>query len=75
VQLGASGELFELDEELRLVVDAFRSGKPIVSGEEARKRILCCLAAERALAEDREIALDFSHAGASGGRRADQKTG
>lgn len=75
MQLGASGELFELDEELRLVVDAFRNGKPIVSGEEARKRILCCLAAERALAEDRAIALDFSHAGASGGRRAAQKTG
>lgn len=75
VQVGASGELFELDEELRLVVDAFRQGKPIVSGEEARKRILCCLAAERALAEDREIALDFSHAGAPEGRRAAQKTG
>jgi myo-inositol 2-dehydrogenase/D-chiro-inositol 1-dehydrogenase len=75
VQVGASGELFELDEELRLVVDAFRNGKPIVSGEEARKRILCCLAAERALAEDREIALDFSYAGASGGKPAEQKTG
>lgn len=75
VQVGASGELFELDEELRLVVEAFRAGKPIVSGEEARKRILCCLAAERALAEDREIALDFSHAGASGGKRAARKTG
>jgi myo-inositol 2-dehydrogenase/D-chiro-inositol 1-dehydrogenase len=70
LRLGASGELFELEEELRLVVDAFRNGKPIVSGEEARKRVLCCLAAERALAEDREVALDFSHAGASGGGRA-----
>ena len=59
ITLGASGELFELDEELRLVVDAFRKGTPIVSGAEARKRVLCCLAAERALAEDREIALEF----------------
>lgn len=75
VPVGASGELFELDEELRLVVNAFRDGKPIVSGEEARKRILCCLAAERALAEDREIALDFSYAGASGATLAEQKTG
>ena len=69
VPLGASGELFELDEELRLVVDAFRNGKPIVSGAAARKRVLCCLAAERALAEDREIALDFSSAEAAGQRR------
>lgn len=60
LQLEASGELFELEEELRLVVDAFRAGQPIVSGEEARKRVLVCLAAERALAEGREIDLDFS---------------
>ena len=59
VQLGASGELFELDEELRLVVDAFRDGRPIVSGEEARKRILVCLAAEQSLAENREVSLQF----------------
>ena len=59
VPLGASGELFELDEELRLVVDAFRAGRPIVSGEEARKRILVCLAAEQSLAENREVALRF----------------
>lgn len=54
-----SGELFELDMELRLAIDAFIAGKPIVSGEEARKRILICLAAERALAEGREILLKF----------------
>jgi myo-inositol 2-dehydrogenase/D-chiro-inositol 1-dehydrogenase len=64
IALGASGELFELDEELRLVVDAFRKGTPIVSGAEARKRVLCCLAAERALAGDREITLDFGNDGA-----------
>lgn len=73
--LAASGELFELDEELRLVVDAFRTGRPIVSGEEARKRVLICLAAEQALAEGREVALDFSHAGSSESRRATRKTG
>lgn len=59
VPLGASGELFELDEELRLVVDAFAARRPIVSGEEARKRILVCLAAEQSLAESREIPLRF----------------
>ena len=59
VPLGASGELFELDEELRLVVDAFGARKPIVSGEEARKRILVCLAAEQSLAENREVPLRF----------------
>lgn len=60
VPLGASGELFELEEELRLVVEAFKDGRPIVSGEEARKRILVCLAAEDALAQGREITLDFA---------------
>jgi hypothetical protein len=30
-----------------------------VSGEEARKRIVVCLAAERSLREGREIALSF----------------
>jgi myo-inositol 2-dehydrogenase/D-chiro-inositol 1-dehydrogenase len=75
LRLGASGELFELDEELRLAVEAFRNNKPLVSGQEARKRILCCLAAERALAENREIALDFSHAGDAHAGRAAQGTG
>ncbi|MBN9075622.1 MAG: hypothetical protein BGN87_16090 [Rhizobiales bacterium 65-79] len=60
LKVPASGELFELDRELSLVVDAFRKGRPMVSGEEARKRILVCLAAERALAEGREMRLDFS---------------
>lgn len=55
-----SGELFELDRELCLVVDAFKQGRPIVSGEEARKRILVCLAAEQALAEGKELELDFA---------------
>jgi len=75
VELGASGELFELEEELRLVVDAFRNGKPIVSGAEARKRIFVCLEAERALAEDREIALDFSKGGNARIGQASRKLG
>jgi len=54
-----SGELFELEEELRRAVTAFRERKPIVSGEEARKRIIVCLEAERSLAEGKELALAF----------------
>jgi myo-inositol 2-dehydrogenase/D-chiro-inositol 1-dehydrogenase len=54
-----SGELFELEEELRRAVKAFRDRKPIVSGEEARKRIIVCLEAERSLAEGKELALSF----------------
>lgn len=55
--LGASGELFELEEEIRQTVAAFRDRRPLVSGEEARKRIVVCLEAERSLREGREIAL------------------
>ena len=54
-----SGELFELEEELRQAVIAFREGKPIVSAEEARKRIIVCLEAERSLLEGRELTLSF----------------
>jgi myo-inositol 2-dehydrogenase / D-chiro-inositol 1-dehydrogenase len=40
-------------------VKAFRARRPLVSAEEARKRIIVCLEAERAVAEAREIALKF----------------
>ena len=54
-----SGELYELEEELRRAVNAFADRKPIVSGEEARKRIIVCLEAERSLEEGRELSLSF----------------
>jgi myo-inositol 2-dehydrogenase / D-chiro-inositol 1-dehydrogenase len=57
--LGSSGEVFELQEELRLVVAAFRARRPLVSPEEARKRIVVCLEAERSVREDRVVALRF----------------
>ncbi|HYF56662.1 MAG TPA: Gfo/Idh/MocA family oxidoreductase [Salinarimonas sp.] len=60
VELGRSGEVFELREELALTVEAFRAGRPLVSAEEARKRIVVCLEAERAVADGREVALDFT---------------
>jgi myo-inositol 2-dehydrogenase / D-chiro-inositol 1-dehydrogenase len=59
VRLERSGEVFELEEQLARCVEAFRSGKPIVSPEEARKRIVVCLEAERSVAEGRPIDLTF----------------
>jgi myo-inositol 2-dehydrogenase/D-chiro-inositol 1-dehydrogenase len=57
LDIGASGEVFELEEEIAQTAAAFRAGRPLVSGEEARKRIAVCLDAERSLREGREIAL------------------
>ena len=59
VELGPSGEVFELEEQLARVVEAFRERRPLVSAEEARKTVMVCLEAERAVAEGREIALRF----------------
>ena len=59
IDLPPSGELFELEEELKVVVKAFRERRPIVSGETARKRVIICLEAERSIQEDREISLKF----------------
>jgi myo-inositol 2-dehydrogenase/D-chiro-inositol 1-dehydrogenase len=59
VAIAASGELFELEEELRQVVQGFRERRPIVAGAEARKRVILCVEAERSLAEGREVALRF----------------
>lgn len=57
--LGKSGEVFELQEELRLVVEAFRARRPLVTPEEARKRIVVCLEAERSVRENRVVELQF----------------
>jgi myo-inositol 2-dehydrogenase/D-chiro-inositol 1-dehydrogenase len=51
VPLAVSGELFELEEQLRLVVSAFRKRRALVSAEEARKAVAVCLAVEEALRE------------------------
>jgi myo-inositol 2-dehydrogenase/D-chiro-inositol 1-dehydrogenase len=59
VPLERSGEVFELEEELAHVTRAFREGRTIVSGEEARKRIVVCLEAERSVRDGREVALTF----------------
>jgi myo-inositol 2-dehydrogenase / D-chiro-inositol 1-dehydrogenase len=57
VELGRSGEVFELEEQLAETVRAFERGAPLVSAEEARKRIVVCLEAERSVAQGSEIAL------------------
>ena len=61
-EIAASGEVHELDEQLRLTVQALRERRPLVSSEESRKRVLCCLAAEVSLREGREVLLDFTSA-------------
>lgn len=59
VTVGASGELFELETQLAQAVVAFRERRPLVSGQEARKRVIVCVEAERSLREGREIPLRF----------------
>ena len=58
VPLGVSGELFELEEQLRLAVGAFRERRALVSAEEARKSVAVCLAVEEALRDGRRPRMD-----------------
>jgi myo-inositol 2-dehydrogenase/D-chiro-inositol 1-dehydrogenase len=57
IPLAVSGELFELEEQLRRVVPAFRERRALVSALEARKAVAVCLAAEQALRAGREVPL------------------
>jgi len=57
IVLSKSGEVFELEEQIRQIVAAFQTGRALVSGEDARKAVAICLAAERSIAENREIPL------------------
>lgn len=57
IPLAASGELFELEEQLRWVVPAFRDRRALVSAGEARRAVAVCLAAEQSVREGREISL------------------
>ena len=59
-QIAASGEVYELKEQIRLTAEALRERRPLVSGEEARKRVLLCAEAERSIREQREIELAFA---------------
>ena len=59
LDLGHSGEVFELEEQMRRAVRAIAERRPLVTGEEAKRRIVICLEAERALREGREIVLNW----------------
>ena len=61
ISLAASGELFELEEQLRRIVPAFRERRPLVSGEDARRAVAVCLAVEQSLREGREVALALDY--------------
>ena len=57
--IAVSGEVYELEEQIRLTAQALRERRPLVSSAEARKRVICCVEAERSIREDRDIALAF----------------
>ncbi|HEX5077569.1 MAG TPA: Gfo/Idh/MocA family oxidoreductase, partial [Geminicoccaceae bacterium] len=59
LELGRSGEVFELEEQIRRTVEAFRARCTLVSGEVGRKPIVVCLAAERSARESQEVTLGF----------------
>jgi myo-inositol 2-dehydrogenase/D-chiro-inositol 1-dehydrogenase len=57
--IAVSGEVYELRDQLRLTAEALRERRPLVSSAEARKRVICCLEAERSIRENREVPLAF----------------
>jgi len=57
--LDKSGEVFELETEIRETARAFRARRTLVGAEEARKRVVVCLEAERSAREGKELALGF----------------
>jgi myo-inositol 2-dehydrogenase/D-chiro-inositol 1-dehydrogenase len=59
LELGRSGEVFELEEQIRRTVAAFRARRTLVSGAVARKAVVVCLEAERSAGEGREVELRF----------------
>jgi myo-inositol 2-dehydrogenase/D-chiro-inositol 1-dehydrogenase len=59
VPIEISGELFELQEEIRKAANLFASGRAFYPPEEGRKVVIICLEAERSLRENREISLRF----------------
>jgi myo-inositol 2-dehydrogenase/D-chiro-inositol 1-dehydrogenase len=59
VPIEISGELFELQEEIKAAAELFTSGKAFYPPEEGRKVVIVCLEAERSLRGSREISLRF----------------
>jgi myo-inositol 2-dehydrogenase/D-chiro-inositol 1-dehydrogenase len=56
---GNSGEVFELEEQIRLTTAALAAGRTLVGAREAAKSVIVCLEAERAVREGRELPLRF----------------
>ncbi len=54
-----SGEIFELDTLISHTVESIESGVPLVSGEEGRRAVAICRAAEMAMNAGREVDLDL----------------
>jgi len=59
VPVEISGELFELQEEIKKAAALFAGGQAFYAPEEGRKVVIICLEAERSLRENREISLRF----------------
>jgi myo-inositol 2-dehydrogenase/D-chiro-inositol 1-dehydrogenase len=55
--IGHSGEVFELEENLRLALEGFRENRSILPPEEARASIAICLAAAEAALSGKEVSL------------------
>lgn len=56
----ASGEVFELEKQIRLTNEAFRNGRTLVDVRQGRRAVVVCLEAERSVREGREVPLRFS---------------
>ncbi len=52
-----SGEVFELELLIRRFVDGLATGVPVVSGEEGRRAVPLCMAAEDAMRAGRDVAI------------------
>lgn len=59
IDLAFSGEVFELEEQLRQALAAFAERRTLVSGVEGRKRVLVCLAAEQSLRRGEAVELSL----------------
>lgn len=57
VPLAPSGEVFELEEQIRQTARAFAEGRAPMPAEAARRAVVLCLETERALREGKEIRL------------------
>lgn len=55
----SSGEIFELEVLIQRVVDGIAGGVPVISGEDGRRAVAICLAAEQAMRQRREVPIEL----------------